>query len=209
MLTSSQGFPAQLSVLISPDATTTLDCDFTGDFACTVDDINELLSQGDLVSGIGVPPGSSEYDLDSTGNPNSLIDNVDLDEWLAQAATENGFGTSYRRGDIELDREVDIMDFENFLNGFTGLSDTWAMGNFDGDSNVDITDFSNYFLPSFSATAGGSYGPRQAIPEPSTVLLLGFGGLLLLCISVRMDPALNLSIGSTMHAVSMVLTALN
>ena len=54
---------------------------------------------------------------------------------------------------------------------------TIPSGNFDGDNDVDITDFSNYFLPGFQTSA--TYGPGQASPEPSSVLLLGLGVVLL------------------------------
>ena len=49
----------------------------------------------------------------------------------------------------------------------------------DGDSDVDITDFSIHFLPRFVATSGEFFGPGQGIPEPSAILLLGIGVLLL------------------------------
>ena len=55
----------------------------------------------------------------------------------------------------------------------------WECGNFNGDNVVDITDFSNHFLPNFAVTGGGTYGPEQAIPEPSTLLLLSLGAALL------------------------------
>ena len=49
-----------------------------------------------------------------------------------------------------------------------------------GDNFVDITDFNAHFLLNFIAiTGGGTYGPGQSVPEPSTVLLLGLGGALL------------------------------
>ncbi|HIN33851.1 MAG TPA: PEP-CTERM sorting domain-containing protein [Nitrospirales bacterium] len=34
-------------------------------------------------------------------------------------------------------------------------------------------------MPNFIMTGGGTYGPSQSIPEPSAMLLLGIGGVLL------------------------------
>ena len=41
----------------------------------------------------------------------TLIDAADISEWLSQAATANGHGSPYLRGDTEFDRDVDITDF--------------------------------------------------------------------------------------------------
>ena len=82
-------------------------------------------------------------------------------------------------GDADGNRTVDITDFQQFLVGFTGPTSDWTTGDFNLDNVVDITDFSINFLPSFAATGGGTYGPGQSIPEPSTVLLLGLGAALL------------------------------
>ena len=113
-------------------------------------------------------------------------------EWLSQAATANGYGSPMLRGDTDglgnifpAPRTVDITDFQNFLVGFTGSCVNWECGNFNGDNVVDVTDFSNHFLPSFSATGGGTYGPAQSIPVPSTLLLLGLGDVLLAYASCR------------------------
>ena len=164
-------------------------CDFTSDSLCGLADINAMFAQGDLVAGVAVGSGN-QYDL----NSDLSIDGDDITEWLRIAGANNGYGggdpndpnAPFLRGDTDhLDnlspttRTVDITDFTNFLSGFTGAGSTWLVGNFDGNGVVDITDFSNHFLPSFAATGGGTYGPSQAIPEPSTVLLLGLGVLLL------------------------------
>ena len=69
-------------------------------------------------------------------------------------------------GDTDGDRDVDITDFETFLNNFdpvgTDPGKLWIHGNFDFDDDVDITDFSFGLLPSLSATSGGTYGSQQA-----------------------------------------------
>ena len=155
-------------------------CDFDGG-GCGLSDINLMMRQGDLAVGVGVSPGN-KFDLDGDTD----IDEDDITEWLSLAGTENGYSSSMQRGDTDsvgatspTSRTVDITDFQNFLDGFTGVGSTWDVGNFNGDSVVDITDFSNHFLPNFSATGGGTYGAGEAIPEPSAMLLLGLGALLL------------------------------
>ena len=144
-----------------------------------------MMFQGDLTTGIFVGA-DNQFDL----NNDNTINESDITEWLDLAGTESGYGSPFLRGDTDgmdntfpTSRTVDITDFQNFLIGFTGAGSTWEVGNFNGDALVDITDFSNQFLPSFAATIGGIYGPGQSIPEPSTLLLLGLGGVLLSYIS--------------------------
>ena len=159
-------------------------CDFDGG-GCGFSDINLLMSQGNLTVGVPVNVGNSQFDL----NNDNTLNEADITVWLDEAGTSRGYSSAFRRGDtdnLENDfdpnmgtRTVDISDFQNFLDGFTGVGSTWQVGNFNGDSGVDITDFSNHFLPNFSAVAGGTYGPGQSIPEPSTILLLVLGGMVL------------------------------
>ena len=158
-------------------------CDFNGNSVCNVSDLNLMSQQGDLVAGIGVTGADEKFDL----NSDDTINQQDIDVWLDEAATKNGYPTPFIRGDTDgLDsmsptpRTVDITDFQNFLNGFTGSCATWECGNFNGDNFVDITDFNAHFLLNFIAITGGAtYGQGQSIPEPSTVLLLGLGTALL------------------------------
>ena len=151
-------------------------CNVKEDFRCDVADIDELYS----VFETSVPPTHEKFDL----NSDSVIDNGDLDEWLSDAAMENHLTVPYRRGDTELDGDVDVTDFNSVATNFdpTGqqLDNSWLFGNFDGDGDTDITDFNllaSNFAPSGYATS--------AIPEPSSVLLLllGLGCVMLLCCS--------------------------
>ena len=162
-------------------------CDFNNDNLCRVADLRIMMAQGDLVAGVPVGAGN-QFDL----NSNNIINQADLRQWLSLAGTENGYASPFLRGDTDgvgsifpAPRTVDITDFDNFLNGFTGSCLNWRCGNFNGDNDVDITDFSNHFLPNFIMTGGGTYGPNQSIPEPSTLLLLGMGGLLLAYLCCR------------------------
>ena len=156
-------------------------CDLNGDTVCNVADVNEMFSQGDLVSGVVTNAATEKFDLID----NNIIDEADISEWLSQSATRNGFGSPYLRGDTDnLDslfpapRTVDITDFANLLMGFTGSCVSWECGNFNGDNNVDITDFSNHFVPNFKFTGGGTYNPSQSIPEPCASVLFGVSGVL-------------------------------
>ena len=162
-------------------------CDFSGDLLCNAADINLMFAQGNLVTGVSVDA-DNPFDLNSDNN----IDGADITEWLRLAGANNGYGggdpnnpnAPFVRGDTDdlgniapMPRTVDITDFVNFLRGFTGSCGNWECGNFDGDDGVDATDFVA-LLPNFNAyLPNGQYGPGQAIPEPSTMVLLGCGAL--------------------------------
>jgi len=117
-----------------------------------------------------------EYDLID----NDTIDAADISEWLSQAATLNGHSVPYRSGDAELDRDVDITDFNSLASNFdpegAAAPHSWLEGNCDGDNDndIDITDFN--FLASHFAPEG--YG-TSAVPEPSAFLLVSLAVILL------------------------------
>ena len=159
------------------------DCDFDRDLSCGLSDINLMFAQGDLVTGVAADP-NNRFNLDSDND----IDEADISEWLSQSATGRGYSSPFLRGDTNnlesrfdpsdpSTRTVDITDFTNFLTGFTGTGSAWEVGNFNGDGDVDLTDFAKHFLANFAQPYGGDYGTNQAVPEPSTLLLLGLGCL--------------------------------
>ena len=136
-----------------------------------------------LITGVTVR--ESNYRLDLVDN--DTLDVADITEWLSPAATANGHGSPYLRGDTELDRGVDITDFNALASHFDPARDGdpqngpfWDEGNFDGDDDIDITDFnvlaSDFMLSGYSAAA---------ILEPSTVvrLLPGLDCAMFLCCS--------------------------
>jgi len=158
-------------------------CEFTPDDACDLADINQMFEAGNLVTGVTASVSTDRLDLVN----NDTIDAADITEWLAWAATVNGHGLPYLRGDTEFDRDVDITDFNVLASHFdpTGDGDPyngpfWNEGNFNGDDNVDITDF-NLLAANFAPSGYTT----SVIPEPSSVvlLLLGLGCVMFLCCS--------------------------
>ncbi len=146
--------------------------------------------QGNLTnSTTTVPLTDDQFDMVD----NNIIDSADVGEWLSSAATANSFGTPYRRGDANLDRDVDITDFNTLSTNFrpagtatSHLNGDWNLGNFDGDGDIDITDFNalaSNFMP------GGYGGSSRQIPEPSTFFLcvLGLVGAGVLLVSKRRE----------------------
>ena len=159
-------------------------CDFTPDASCDLADINQMFQVGNLVTGVAISGDTDRLDLID----NDTIDAADITEWLAQAATANGHGSPYLRGDTEFDRDVDITDFNVLASHFdpTGDGDPvngpfWNEGNFNGDDNVDITDF-NLLAANFAPDGYNS----SAIPEPSTMLLVLLA-LILMGVSFRLS----------------------
>ena len=64
---------------------------------------------------------------------------ADITEWLSLAATEIGYDTSFSRGDINLDHDVDTRDLTAMIIGFTsagGTGSTWSTGDTDGDGDL-------------------------------------------------------------------------
>ena len=126
----------------------------------------------------GVTTSGSTDRLDLVDN--DTLDASDITEWLAQAATANGHGSPYLRGDTKFDRDVDITDFNALASHFdpTGDGDPqngpfWDEGNFDGDGDTDITDFNllaAFFFPRWLCHVGhtrtihrGAFAPASRL----------------------------------------------
>jgi probable HAF family extracellular repeat protein len=75
-------------------------------------------------------------------------------------------------GDANLDGTVDIADLSILLTNFDKTGLAWADGDFNGDGTVDISDLSN-MLTNYDHTAGVSAAGVKAVPEPSSLLLVG------------------------------------
>jgi hypothetical protein len=148
------------------------DCDFTGDSACDVADIDDLFGQGNLVTGVSAA--GSVYDLTGDGTLNG----DDVAVWLSDAATENGQASAYLSSDVDLDRDIDLTDFNTLATSFSPSSSAglFSTGDGDGDGDVDLSDY-NTLAGSFTPTG---YGGAAAVPEPVSLVLLSLGGVLVL-----------------------------
>jgi len=174
------------AVIVLPDLSNTsggAPCDFDKNGDCDVADLNGLFTEGDLLAGVS-PPADGRHDLDG----DHAVTAADLVLWLSEAAAENGFATPYRPGDSELDRDVDISDFNALASHFdpggaNAALNNWSWGNFDGDLDIDITDF-NLLVTSFApggydvAGALDAAVPRAlVVPEPVGALIIVPGAM--------------------------------
>ena len=150
-------------------------CDFNSDELCDVSDIDQMFSVGDLTLGVSVPPGDSVFDLDA----NDVIDNTDVERWLAAAASRNGFGEHYSRGDANLNGVVDAADLNALAINWQQNGATWSGGDFTGNGTADAADLNDLALnwqrsiPLAAAT--------QNVPEPTCAVLLVFGAVCVMC----------------------------
>ena len=124
----------------------------------------KIFDVGNLVTGVATTASTDRLDLIDDDTLNA----ADITEWLSQAATANGPSSPYLRGDSELDRDVDITDFNALAANFgsRGAWPLWHEGNFDGDRDIDITDF-DILAANFASEGYGA----SAVLEPSAFLL--------------------------------------
>ncbi|MBJ42603.1 MAG: hypothetical protein CMJ80_04825, partial [Planctomycetaceae bacterium] len=140
----------EVSALYSYGASDGPACDVNGDGTCDAADI-DAMSQN-VIDGTA-----------SAADRNALI----------QGASPDGFNTYL--GDSDLNGQFDEQDIvAAFIDGkyLSGDAAGWAQGDWDGNLQFDEQDFVQAFI------AGGYLaGPRgaAAVPEPSSLVLLGLG----------------------------------
>ncbi len=91
-----------------------------------------------------------------------------------------------RNGDANLDGLVNLQDFNRLAGNFGNPAAVWSQGDFNYDGLVNLQDF-NRLAGNFGLSAGAD-GPTPAdwaalataVPEPSSMLLVGAGVLLML-----------------------------
>lgn len=143
-------------------------CDFDGNGACDISDLDLLLYDGQAQQLL------DPYDLNSDGAVNLL----DRDEWNTLASQENG--VELVPGDTNLDGMVVASDL-NVLgtNWLRTDATSVAQGDLDGDGNVNAADLNQIGLFWQHGAAAAS-----AVPEPSGGLAL-FASMAIWLIAIR------------------------
>ena len=154
-------------------------CDLDANGECDVADLNLLLAEGPIATGVLTTPGLNDQ-LDLTGD--GRLDNKDVDAWLINAALANGFATPYLRGDANLDGFVDVADFNIWNSAKFTSSLRWDHGDFNGDGVADTSDFNVWNGNKFT-----SANPVQNVPEPPGQLI-GLFVIIFLC-GYRSSPS--------------------
>lgn len=132
-------------------------CDFDGNAACDVADLDALLDN----------LGSDDplYDLE----PDGLITLGDRDVWLSTAGQEN-IGVDYVTGDTDLNGEVNAGDLNDLGLAWQSTANPgWGNGDFNGDDIVNAGDLNETGINWLHGTAAAA---ATAVPEPATSALL-------------------------------------
>ena len=142
------------------------DADFDADGDVDGGDVDSLV--GEIVAGTN----TDRFDL--TGN--GFVNRADLDRWLADAATANGFAARYLLGDADLDGSVNASDLDALGQNWLGHPNTWQLGDFNADGTVnagDLNEIGQNWLASIPVAAS-----PESVPEPSGIAFLYVGALL-------------------------------
>jgi hypothetical protein len=88
-------------------------------------------------------------------------------------------------GDANGDGHVDINDLNVVLTNYDQTAGmNWSTGDFNSDGKVDINDL-NRVLTNYDHSLGASTAGVAAVPEPSTIVLLGMAAAGLLAVALR------------------------
>jgi hypothetical protein len=173
------------------DELTSLAFTFSKDVSASID-VNDLSLMNDTTSTPvnmagavvqynppGSPPNTARWDLSALSLPiayySATLSATGITDAAGNPLDGNGDGTGgddyvlndilvARRGDADLDADVDFTDFNELANDYTGPGGTgkdWARGDFDGDGDVDFTDF-NYLANNYTGPAGYLEGKGES-----------------------------------------------
>ena len=132
-----------------------LNCDFNPDGFCDGQDINALMN--------AVAAGMNEASFDLNGD--NIVDDLDRDEWLAEAGPANGFAGPFLVGDANLDGGANAQDLNALALTWQTDNNNWTNGNFTG-SGTNAGDLNALALNWQQNTL------LAAVPEPMGMALL-------------------------------------
>ena len=144
----------------NPCVSSSLPGDFNGDQVVDDTDIDLLFT--------AIAGGSEDlqFDLDSS----DTVTSSDV-TFLVESILETRFG------DTDLDRDVDLSDYNTLATNFnpsgTDGPYLWQDGNFDGDGDIDLGDY-NALAFNFNPLGSGT----AAVPEPGSLVLFVLGLIL-------------------------------
>ncbi len=138
-----------------------LACDFDGNGACDLADIDALVA--------AIAGGSADLTFDLNGD--GMVTRADINDpaagWLTLAGAENTAvtgGNPYFEGDANLDGSVDVSDFNIWNSSKFTPTAAWSAGDFTADGTIDVSDFNVWNGNKFKSSAA-------AVPEPSAMAL--------------------------------------
>ncbi len=120
----------------------------------------------EIVAGIN----QESFDLSGEG----VIDEMDLRQWLSDAANHNGFSEAYLPGDTNLDGSVDSVDLNNLALNWQQDVANWSAGDITADGRVNSTVL-NALALNWRQSIPIATSADAAVPEPSAWLLTVIG----------------------------------
>ena len=158
------GGPRYLQMAVTAMNQPSIPCDFSGNGACDVEDIDLLTTE--------ILAGTNNLVFDVTGD--NVVDIADLNRWLADAATHNGFVEAYLPGDADLDGTVNATDLNRLALNWQQDTSEWSGGDFTTDGVVDSADLNALGVNWRRSIALGATA-NAAVPEPSGWFLMFIG----------------------------------
>jgi hypothetical protein len=147
--------------------------DFDGDGVADAEDVDTLVAE--------IIAGSNDSSLDLTAD--GVVNINDLNQWLSDAATANGFAEPYSLGDANLDGTVDASDLNALGRNWQGRPNSWQLGDFNADGIVNAGDLNQ--LGQNWLTETPSAASQSAVPEPATATLAIFALAAVKCLRRR------------------------
>ena len=163
---------------VSPDAWTI--------FAENNNDLSEgTLGTGTIAQGQTVDLGSAWLRYPTTDVRFEYLD-ANSGQTVSGLVQYAGSNPAYQFGDYNFDGEIDALDWptqrDNYNANMSGLGtvQSYYLGDLDGDNDNDLRDLLAFKELFETANGVGSFAELTAtVPEPTSLMLLGFGGVLL------------------------------